>query len=440
MSQDDSKRKTIKINPELFNMSSNKTKKNREKKAMPTQVPLINPNSLKKQLLNRIKEHKKREKDAIDLKLKEKDQLIGAGVSSQKVDEKFTDEFYDSINYLTSLSKKQKEDNEKLKYQKDLQKKREILANKTLKNPSIYNSEASYNSQFSNSIIPHVELELPEELREPLRPEKLVETFVPKQHPDIRLNYKADNSVPYGCLKGGTKPTYRTWNSTQKNYSSLGFSNVPIQPQQEIQNAFSNSTYERERKLEILRNKIKKQQEDEKLERLIMTENLISKPPLLVGETIQTNIINDPVISKQTTFSDLQSNLEIKSDPIISNLEFSKEDISQFVEEEKPIKKIIKKTIKRKYTLGKSKIYRKVGILIKDRNTRKRITDAQKDLRKKPINDVKKYLKEHGLIKIGSNAPNDVIRKTYENAMLAGEIINNNKETLLHNFLNDTKG
>ena len=78
-----------------------------------------------------------------------------------------------------------------------------------------------------------------------------------------------------------------------------------------------------------------------------------------------------------------------------------------------------------------------MSILIKNKQTRKNIIDAQKNLKKKSINDIKKYLRDHNIIKIGSNAPNDIVRKIYESAMLAGEITNTNRDTLLHNFIKD---
>ena len=78
-------------------------------------------------------------------------------------------------------------------------------------------------------------------------------------------------------------------------------------------------------------------------------------------------------------------------------------------------------------------------MLIKDRGTRKRILIAQKDLKRRNINDIKTYLRDHNLIKTGSNAPNDVLRKIYESAMLSGEITNSNADILLHNFSKEEK-
>ena len=93
-------------------------------------------------------------------------------------------------------------------------------------------------------------------------------------------------------------------------------------------------------------------------------------------------------------------------------------------------------TIKR-HVIGKSKKSRLVGVLIKNINTRKMITTAHKDLKKININEVRNHLKNNGMLKVGTTAPIDVLRQTYEASILAGVINNKNEDTLLHNFVND---
>ena len=58
-------------------------------------------------------------------------------------------------------------------------------------------------------------------------------------------------------------------------------------------------------------------------------------------------------------------------------------------------------------------------------------------MKKTDLKSIKKYLVDKGLIKIGSNAPVDVLKELYENAKLTGEVNNLNKETLLYNFINE---
>ena len=223
----------------------------------------------------------------------------------------------------------------------------------------------------------------------------------------IQLHTKTHDTIPYGILKGGSKPTYRDWTKTQRNYdvtnpqAALTIQGVELNKEKN----------ERENRLNNLREKLKQKQIEEavnKSEDVMLTQ----KPVIDFSEKSVENIVPQPV----------QNNVPVNvGGEIIAT------------------KKITKKTIKRKYTLGRSKIKRTVSILVKDRGTRKIILGAQKDLKRKSINDVREYLRDHNLIKIGSNAPNDVLRKLYESAMLAGEITNSNSEILLHNFSKDDK-
>ena len=98
-------------------------------------------------------------------------------------------------------------------------------------------------------------------------------------------------------------------------------------------------------------------------------------------------------------------------------------------------KKYIKKQIKTiKYKLGKNGD--KVSILIKNNETRKKIKRECGILKQTSIKDIKDYLRKQNLLKIGSIAPNDVLRKMYEQSILSGEINNKNGDTLIHNFFN----
>ena len=78
---------------------------------------------------------------------------------------------------------------------------------------------------------------------------------------------------------------------------------------------------------------------------------------------------------------------------------------------------------------------RKVSVLIKDKHHRKKILEAQKKLKHTNMNDVRQYLRQHGIIKVGSTCPNDILRTTFNNALLTGDVSNTNDEVALQNYL-----
>jgi hypothetical protein len=414
--------KTISINPSLFSLNGSKTKKNREKKQRPVVTPLISPNVLKNKLLKRIKEHKLRETENLDNKKKHSAENIETSIDSTSSNNisnnAFSDEFSESINYLQTLSKQKKVNDEKRNFEAQKQRRKNDLERKTIKNRQLSNSQSQ--SQ------PFVNIDLPEELQQPL-----IKVNTDKLISDGDGSITLKNQVPYGILKGGQKPTYRDWTRTQRN-NIVTNPNSALMLQPVIHTATPNMKSERENRLQNLREKMKMKQLEESMQQqasnndiakndIMMSQNLIQKPPV-----VHSNFIEDiePVVKY------IQNGMITEDPPVNSNGVVIENDISNII----AVKRITKKTIKRKYTLGKSKMSKSVAVLVKDRGTRKQILNAQKDLKRKQINDIKTYLREHNLIKVGSNAPNDVLRKLYESAMLAGEITNSNAETLLHNF------
>jgi hypothetical protein len=431
--------KRIQINPALFSINGgNKTKKKKEVIQKPI-TTLISPNVLKNKLLKRIKEHKNRENSIVNNDSSSNTNNTNIEIKSELNNfeknadiSKYTDEFNDSISYLQSLSKQKKIDDEKLLYEKQKQKKREDLHKSTLK---------TYNST------PFVYNELPDDLKEPLININTANLNINNNEPSIYLKYKVDNVVPYGVLKGGMKPTLREWNKTQRNKNLFTSNNIVNH-----NNNNNNNNSERENKLNNLKEKIKEKQrqQQQQLQQVQQQQQQqqqlqqVQQQQQQVQQEVQQEVQQQQHHQQQQLLSNIEENynsqiinnkLNINTDKI-QKIELNNDGIN-----ENPtsniIKQICKKTIRRKYTLGKSQIKKTVGILLKDRNTRKKVIIAQKDLKEKSINDVKKYLRDHHLIKVGSNAPNDVLRKLYESAILTGDINNNNKDTMLHNFMKD---
>mgnify|MGYP004477814637 CR=1 FL=1 len=321
-----STKKVISINPEFFKLSKHGSKKERNKKKDKSKRDSILSSSinksLKKDLLNKIKQHQqKRKNDDVKQRLIED--------SNTDTD----DNLKDSINFLNNIAKKRKE-----KQEKSMMKR-----NKTLKNNTIH--------------------------KEP----------------------------KYGCLKNGSLPTFKQYNKTLKNNNN----NNSTIPNKKPPISFADTPVH--------------------TESFEQRQNKLSNIKAKFNNNISTSVTFDAPLPFPNTNSP-SNNIMINNIPKINE-----------VKREKKKRKRKMKTLKRKITLGKRDNI--VGVLIKNKKTRKNVKREVKNLEKKSITNIKKYLRKHNLIKIGSTAPDDVLRKIYENSYLAGDIYNNNTEMLIHNFM-----
>lgn len=331
-------KKVISINPEFFKLTKHggkKDKKKKDKKDKSKRDSILSSSvnkSLKKNLLNKIKQHqhkKKHEKEKIKIKEESKNTS--------------NDELQDSINFLNDIAKKRKN---------KIEKKKEKMKNKTVKN--------TINNNNSNNI------------NQPKGPK-------------------------YGCLKGGTLPTFKQYNKTLKNNNNVDSENIKPRPISFANTPVHTESFEqRQSKLNNIKAKF-------------------------------NNIPTNSILSNSTLPFPTNNSINLNSG--LNNIQ----SISSHEKQDKKRRKRKLRTLKRKITLGKKDNI--VGVLIKNKKTRKNIRKEVKNLEKKSISNIKKYLRKHNLIKIGSMAPDDVLRKIYENSYLSGDIYNKNPDMLIHNFL-----
>ena len=209
---------------------------------------------------------------------------------------------------------------------------------------------------------------------------------------------KLSDDAPYGCLKGGKKPTFRMYNKTIKN--NLRFSS-------------NDGTYsDRQTKLKELQNK---------------------------HSNKKTFFENDGGSKNNDNDNDNDNENDNDNDNDNDNNNNNNDDKKSRNMRRTKIRKKFRKTITKKFKLGKQPGTNIVGVLIKNNDTRKNIQKEHGLLKSKQLGEIKKYLVEKNLIKIGSTAPPGVIRNIYEASMLSGEVENIGKGIGLHNFLEDRK-
>lgn len=185
-------------------------------------------------------------------------------------------------------------------------------------------------------------------------------------------NYTLRSQEPkYGCLKNGNKPCFREW--------------------------------------------VKQHTYHQKEGRMLAQENVIDNEPMEEAESTESDL--DDWLQQKMRLLKTKQKVEEKRNPSVPKV------VNQ------------KKTIRRTYHIGKSPNQRRVGILVSNKTIRNTIENKCNDIRQTPIEEVRRILIKKGFIKIGSVAPNDVLRKMYESVCLvAGDVTNHNGDNLVYNY------
>ena len=386
--------KTIKVNPDLLSLagggsggSKSSSMNTKTRKQKPSGVSLTQSNNVKKKLIARIKHFQQKPSTSFGGGASSS---FGTPSSSSNPDEGTTsNSLTESIDFLNNLAR-----------EKDGKKReKRAIRRETLKHPRQPTDPSAYMS---------IATELPPELSlamiKPAAPYASVPyasvppvavppaPVPPAPVPPAPVPYASAQAPPYSNLKkGGSKPTYRTWlRNTQKIKPTI---QVPaVLPTIRILDTPLGET-----------KKDDNDDNDEDKQIVTATESVAAAAALVPAALVPAALVPAPA-------------------PPPYKPSFA------------PKRKRITRTLK--YKLGKH-ANGTVSVLIKNSQTRRKIQNEQSLLKQKSILDIKNYLRKNNLLKVGTQAPNDVLRHLYEQSILAGQVENKSKDNLIHNYFNN---
>ena len=234
---------------------------------------------------------------------------------------------------------------------------------------------------------------------------------------------------PYGVLKNGTKPTFKVWNKTQRLYPGLNQGLNQSSNPSYGSNRYSSYSASNQGST-LVSNAFDSNPSIDPMDSFSDPLPVNTQPMEPVKET--STIVPEPKVyeSNLGVSNTGGSNTGVSSTVDSKESETKASDMKVF--ENKGESKAESKGEKIK--VGRNKKTRTVHILIPCSQTRKAKSELQESLRKTNLNTLKNYLKQRRLVKVGSTAPTNLLRQMYENAKAYGDVVNENKEALLHNY------
>lgn len=382
-----SDKKTIQFTDSF--LSLNKTRKSsgkKEKKEKP--IAVIKPTTLRKTLLEKIKKHQQNEK------MKKNDMISSTEIANK--DKQFNDDFLNSMEYLEKISEQKKQHH----------------TNKSRKNKTLKNMKTPHDSQnggnYKNTVYPDLSL----------------------ISIDLPANFDNDNNITNNItnnpmLHGGmnlhavqsTPTTYIPMPAYTHNTAPMVAppmpTPMPVHHIQQYNTEPSNNS---------------------------SSGIAINDPPngcLKGGNKPTYREFHNKTLKK----SNIRYNMSKNTHHSINSRHYNhnKNDVIHIQNKHNrrsrhnKIKQKTRHTKKTTFKLGK--YGGNVSVLIKNNATRRKIKREHGILKQKPIVEIKKYLYDKNLLRLGSTAPNDVLRTLYEESVLAGDITNINNDVTLHNFL-----